>query len=63
MVEFQKSIVSRGFQIGKQLRKVNSSTNRFREHEMEILYLGGVEAFIVIKRGFSPASSFQVKGS
>ena len=43
MVEFQKLIVSKGFQIGKQLRKVIRFTKKFREHEMEILYLGGLK--------------------
>ena len=47
MVEFQKLIVSKGFQIGKQLRKVMSSTKKFREHEMEILYLGGLKQTVL----------------
>ena len=33
----------KGFQIGKAIENKQCSTKKFREHEMEILYLGGLK--------------------
>ena len=50
MVGFQKLIVSKGFQIGKAMQK-SSSTKKFREHQMEILYLGGLKQTVYFDTG------------
>ena len=63
MVEFQKSIVSMQRVSDRKAIEKRNSTKKFREHQDGDTLFGGVEAFRIIKRGFSPASSFQVKGS
>ena len=40
----------KGFQIGKAIEK-SSSTKKFREHQMEILYLGGLKQTVYFDTG------------